>query len=78
MDKNWVPAVEGFSLYVRPTAIANNVELGVRAPNKAMFFTVCSPVGPYYPTGFKPIKLFSDNHYVRAFPGGVGGFKVGA
>ena len=36
-----------------------------------------SPVGPYYSTGFKPVSLLADSRYVRAFPGGVGAFKMG-
>ena len=36
-----------------------------------------SPVGPYFPTGLKPISLFIDEHNVRAWPGGVGNNKVG-
>ncbi len=38
---------------------------------------VMSPVGPYFPTGLKPISLFIDEHNVRAWPGGVGNNKVG-
>uniref|UniRef100_A0A915CMJ6 Branched-chain-amino-acid aminotransferase n=2 Tax=Ditylenchus dipsaci TaxID=166011 RepID=A0A915CMJ6_9BILA len=33
--------------------------------------------GAYYPTGFQPITLLADSSYVRAFPGGVGSFKMG-
>lgn len=36
-----------------------------------------SPVGPYYKSGFKPIRLQSENSYVRAWPGGTGNSKVG-
>jgi len=35
------------------------------------------PVGAYYPTGFQPISLLADSQYVRAFPGGVGSYKMG-
>lgn len=41
------------------------------------FFIICCPVGPYYPTGFKPISLLADDKNVRAWPGGVGSSKVG-
>jgi hypothetical protein len=34
------------------------------------------PAGPYYPTGFKPVSLLATSHYVRAGPGGTGGYKV--
>ena len=40
-----------------------------------------SPVGPYYKTGFKPIRLQSSSSlkhpYLRAWPGGTGNSKVG-
>lgn len=77
LDKSWVPDKDGFSLYIRPTMVGNNAELGVRAPNKALLFCVLSPVGPYYPTGFKPTKLYCDSENLRAFPGGVGNHKLG-
>jgi branched-subunit amino acid aminotransferase/4-amino-4-deoxychorismate lyase len=36
-----------------------------------------SPVGPYYPEGFNPIKLLADTTNVRAWTGGVGNTKLG-
>lgn len=39
---------------------------------------IASPAGPYFPTGFKPVSLYADPKYVRAFPGGVGNSKVGS
>lgn len=36
-----------------------------------------SPVGPYYKTGFKPVRLTADTPFVRAWPGGTGNAKVG-
>ena len=43
-----------------------------------MLYTICSPSGPYYATGFKPIKLVADENHVRAWPGGHGAYKLGA
>ena len=51
--------------------------LGVRAPSKSLINVTLSPVGPYYPTGFKPVKLNCDKNVVRAPKGGVGQFKAG-
>lgn len=34
-------------------------------------------VGPYFPTGLRPISLFVDQSHTRAWPGGVGDVKVG-
>lgn len=36
-----------------------------------------SPVGAYYATGFKPVRLLADPKYVRAWPGGMGDTKCG-
>lgn len=41
-------------------------------------YALLSPVGPYFPSGMKPVTLYADTHYVRAWPGGTGGYKVGA
>lgn len=35
------------------------------------------PVGPYYPTGFKPISLSCSINTIRSAPGGTGTYKVG-
>jgi branched-chain amino acid aminotransferase len=51
--------------------------LGVAPPESSKLFCVLSPVGPYYPTGFKPVKLFAENYRIRAAPGGTGAFKIG-
>ena len=45
--------------------------------NKALLFVICSPVGPYYKTGFSAVSLYADKNYVRAWPGGTGDSKVG-
>ncbi|KRW99959.1 Aminotransferase, class IV [Pseudocohnilembus persalinus] len=79
VDQQWVPdtAQRGFSLYLRPTAISMEDSLGVKIPNKARLFCVVSPVGPYYPEGFKPIKLYCDPKRFRAAPFGTGNMKIG-
>ena len=46
--------------------------------NKAMIFVICSPVGPYYRTGFNAVSLWAEERFVRAWPGGTGAHKVGA
>ncbi|MCH1933011.1 branched chain amino acid aminotransferase, partial [Shewanella sp. A25] len=44
----------------------------------ALLFVIASPVGPYYPTGFKAVSLEATDYAVRAWPGGVGDKKLGA
>eukprot|EP00127_Corallochytrium_limacisporum_P006326 Clim_evm37s225 gene=Clim_evmTU37s225 len=77
VEKDWVPDQPGYSLYLRPTMISTQETLGVGESTKALFYCICSPVGPYYKTGFAPVKLYADRKHVRAWPGGVGFAKCG-
>lgn len=77
-DRDWIPQEKGYSLYIRPTMISTDRCLGVASPDNVMFYTILSPVGPYYKEGFKPVKLLADNQNVRAWRGGSGNYKVGA
>ncbi len=38
----------------------------------------CCPVGPFFRTGFKAVRILSDKKYVRCCHGGTGQHKVGA
>jgi branched-chain amino acid aminotransferase len=78
IEKDWIPKSTAASLYIRPTFIGTEPTLGVSATNSAKLYVITSPTGPYFPTGFKPVTLLADNKYIRAFPGGVGNFKVGS
>ncbi|KAG8816965.1 hypothetical protein FRC17_000117, partial [Serendipita sp. 399] len=78
LDAHWIPQEAGHSLYIRPTLIGTQKAIGVNPPSEALLFVICSPVGPYYPTGFKPVSLMATTEYIRAAPGGTGGFKLGA
>ena len=51
--------------------------LGVARPTRTTLSIILSPMGPYFPSGLKPIALFVDEHHRRAWPGGVGDCKVG-
>ncbi|KAF8168343.1 branched-chain amino acid aminotransferase II [Crassisporium funariophilum] len=77
IDKSWIPLEPGHSLYVRPTLIGTQKAIGVGPPNEALLFVILSPVGPYYPNGFKPVSLYGTTEFVRAAPGGTGAFKLG-
>lgn len=68
----------GYSLYLRPTMIGTQRTLGVGPPASALLYVIASPVGPYYPTGFKAVSLEATDYAVRAWPGGVGDKKLGA
>lgn len=71
-------SARGYSLYLRPTMIGTQKTLGVGPPGSALLYVIASPVGPYYPTGFKAISLEATDYAVRAWPGGVGDKKLGA
>jgi len=76
MEKDWVPGEPETSLYIRPTIIATDPYLGVRASHTYRFFIILSPVGAYYPEGFNPVKILVTHDYVRAVRGGVGEAKT--
>ena len=76
MEKDWVPGAPETSLYIRPTLIAMDPYLGVRASHTYRFFIILSPVGAYYPEGFNPVKIQVTHEYVRAVRGGVGEAKT--
>ena len=65
------------SLYIRPTSIAMDDRLGLSRVTKSKTFIILSPVGPYYPRGFVPLRLFCDKTVIRAWPNGFGNKKVG-
>lgn len=78
VDERFIPDMRGYSLYLRPTMIGTQKTLGVGPPGSALLYVIASPVGPYYPTGFKAISLEATDYAVRAWPGGVGDKKLGA
>ena len=77
LDEKWIPTGEGYSLYIRPTVIATHNVLRVVPPERILLYVITSPVGPYYKSGFNPVRLTADTPYVRAWPGGTGNSKVG-
>ena len=44
IDKDWVPKAEGTSLYIRPTMIATDPYIGVKAGEEYLFYIILSPV----------------------------------
>jgi len=76
LEKRWVPSAPGTSLYIRPTIIATDPFVGVRASYTYRFFIILSPVGAYYKEGFNPVKIWVTDKYVRAVPGGMGDVKT--
>ena len=76
LEKNWIPGAPETSLYIRPTIIATDPFLGVRASYTYRFFIILSPVGAYYSEGFNPVKIWVTKNHVRAVRGGIGEAKA--
>jgi branched-chain amino acid aminotransferase len=73
LDKNWIPQQEDHSLYIRPFMFSSDTMIGVKPSEKYKFMIILSPTGPYYNT---PMRIYVEEHYVRAVPGGVGYAKA--
>lgn len=76
-DADWIPKKAGTSLYIEPFIIADEAFVGVRPAKHYKFMIILSPVGPYYVGGLTPTKLYVEDKYVRATPGGTGEAKCG-
>lgn len=77
VDRDWVPSAEGASLYLRPFTIATEAHLGVKPSDSYQFLVIASPSGAYYEEGLNPVKIYVEDEYVRATPGGTGFIKCG-
>jgi branched-chain amino acid aminotransferase len=77
VEERWIPPTSEFSLYIRPLHFATDNALGVHSPNKSKLLVMSGPVGPYYPTGFKPISLYCATETIRSARKGTGAFKIG-
>ena len=73
LDKKWIPNQPDHSLYIRPFMFSTDEMIGVRPSEKYKFMIILSPTGPYYNT---PMRIYVEEHFVRAVPGGVGYAKA--
>lgn len=78
LDADWVPSAPGTALYIRPTLIATEPFLGVRASKQYLFYVITGPVGAYYAGGLKPVRIWVEKERVRAVRGGIGAAKAAA
>ena len=76
--KAWVPQSHGSALYLRPFLFGTEPFLGVRSSKTFMYVLIASPVGAYFASGFKPVKVLVSHEHVRAAKGGIGAAKAGA
>ncbi len=70
------PYGTGASLYLRPFMIGTNSVIGVKPAEEFEFRIFCTPVGPYFKGGVKPIAI-KVSDYDRAAPHGTGSIKAG-
>lgn len=78
LEKAWVPAKQGQSLYIRPFIFATDPFLGVSVSETYKLLIILSPVAAYYANGFAPVKIMVEDTYVRAVRGGLGEAKTPA
>ncbi|MBA17844.1 MAG: branched chain amino acid aminotransferase [Sphingomonas sp.] len=76
-DKNWIPAMEGGALYIRPFMFASEVFLGVKPASEYLYMVIASPAGAYFKGGAPSVTLWVSEDYTRAAPGGTGAAKCG-
>ena len=70
------PFGSGATLYLRPFVFGYDSIIGVKPANEFQFRIFCTPVGPYFKGGAKPITIrVSDVD--RAAPHGTGDIKAG-
>lgn len=77
IDRDWFPAVEGGSIYLRPFMFASEVFLGVKPSSEYLYLVIASSVGGYFKSGAPAIKIWISEQYTRAAPGGTGDAKCG-
>jgi branched-chain amino acid aminotransferase len=73
LDKAWIPDFKDHSLYIRPFMFASDEVIGVKPSDQYKFMVILSPTGPYYAA---PMRIYVEEQYVRAVPGGVGYAKA--
>ncbi len=69
IDRNWIPSMKDHSLYIRPFMFSSDPVIGVKPSDTYKFMIILSPTGPYYTA---PMKIYVEEKYTRAAPGGVG------
>ena len=70
------PYGSGATLYIRPYMFGSNAVIGVKPAEEYQFRVFCTPVGPYFKGGVKPITIRVSD-FDRAAPRGTGHIKAG-
>lgn len=76
-NENYVPPYgSGATLYIRPYMFGIGPVIGVAPATEYQFRVFCTPVGPYFKGGAKPITIRVSD-FDRAAPNGTGHIKAG-
>ncbi|MCR5279140.1 MAG: branched-chain amino acid aminotransferase [Lachnospiraceae bacterium] len=70
------PYGSGATLYIRPYMFGSSAVIGVKPAEEYQFRLFCTPVGPYFKGGAKPITIRVSD-FDRAAPHGTGHIKAG-
>ncbi len=70
------PYGSGATLYLRPYMFGVNSVIGVKPAEDYQFRLFCTPVGPYFKGGVKPLTIRVSD-FDRAAPNGTGHIKAG-
>ncbi len=71
------PYETGATLYFRPILICTTPRIAVGPGRDFTLLVVATPIGPYFPCGFRGTPYIINRHIDRAAPLGTGQFKVG-
>lgn len=70
------PYGTGATLYIRPYMFGSSAVIGVKPAEEYQFRIFCTPVGPYFKGGVKPLTIRVSD-FDRAAPHGTGHIKAG-
>lgn len=74
LDRPWIPATTGASLYIRPFLFSSDEYIGIRPSLSFTYMVILTPVGFYYSS---PVRVKIETHFTRAAHGGTGYAKTG-
>ena len=76
-NESFVPPYgSGATLYIRPYMFGSSPVIGVKPAAEYQFRMFCTPVGPYFKGGVKPLTIRVSD-FDRAAPNGTGHIKAG-
>ena len=76
VDRAWIPARRGESLYIRPLIFGNEAHMEVRPSRAFRMLVITCPVRSYFDESMPAVTLKVEDTYTRAAPGGTGAAKT--